>query len=750
MHKSNMTTKAPTRMFQVYHRVVILLATTFLPLVLFTLFFARLFTQEPSIFMIPDFGESDVLHFNLPLKTFLSQSLKQRRWPMWSPQIASGFPVLAEGQIGTFFLPNLILFRFLPFVTAYNGGLVIAYVTAFVGCMLLYRKLGFSQVVANLCALVFTFSGFFSVHLAHYNFIQAATIFPLVVWSALKVRSHPSIPTVSFFAFILAQQVFAGYLGIVFVTLVGIFILHISLEFVQKTPINLVMKRSIILTCGVFLAVTLASIQLFPTFELWQRSVRSMGQDFATTTAYPYPWRHLVTFISPYFFGTPADGTYPLFRENWGIFWENTAYIGIIPLLMALIGAIVGKKKKITVAILLLLGVSVLLITGKYSPIYPIFSFPPFSMFRVPSRFLLITLFSLVTLTGIGLTHLNRYENRLKREIRKLRIYHILIPVGIVIFVLDGYLFSYHYPPVSQAAQWLNQPTIAQFVQRQAKVASIGASQQWNDVFLKRGWQDMRPFVFFKNNLFPNLNVLYDISHVDFNTGGLYPRRMAYFASFTKQVTYDDEQKIATLSAQAKNAISLAAVTHIISPYSIADNLTRINTISDAFPEDTSIHVFELSNSRPRAYLVNSTKKVSTVEEIALVFSDPQFLSKYQVLVEEDHLLLETPLASLKPASVLYEDNDSLTIDVNVADSQLLVVSDTKYPGWKATVDGVPTPIETVNLIQRGVIVSAGHHIVEFKFFPSTFETGKKITVTTMIGSFVLVLLSRLRRGSRS
>src|SRR3990167_3329738 len=57
-------------------------------------FFARLFFPQQSLFMIPDFGESDVLHLNLPLKEILSRELKNHQWPLWTDTLAGGFPLL--------------------------------------------------------------------------------------------------------------------------------------------------------------------------------------------------------------------------------------------------------------------------------------------------------------------------------------------------------------------------------------------------------------------------------------------------------------------------------------------------------------------------------------------------------------------------------------------------------------------------------------------------------------------------------
>src|SRR3989344_6478579 len=378
----------------VYHE----LWPPFVLLLLSIAFFFRLFYPDSKVFMIPDFGQSDVLHLNLPLKKILSDNLKNNTWPLWTPQIMAGFPLLAEGQIGTFYLPNLILFKYLPLVTAYNTSFIISFSLSSLGFYLLCRRLKMEKFASLFAALTFTFSGFFAVHLNHINLIQASSLLPLIFYSFIRLWNKFSIANLVFSSFLLSQQIFTGHYYIVFITFVGLFSIAVWSS-IRKY------SKLIPLASSLIFALLLSGIQLLPTFELLFSSTRNGGLNYTTITSYPYPFKHLITFVMPYFFGSPQNAGYPPPGLNWGIFWENTAYIGIFPLILAFFSLFLIRQKIVKILLILLLF-SFLLVLGKNSPLYFIFLFPLFNFFRVPSKFLLLTVFSLSLLAGITLNYL--------------------------------------------------------------------------------------------------------------------------------------------------------------------------------------------------------------------------------------------------------------------------------------------------------------------------------------------------------
>jgi uncharacterized membrane protein YfhO len=59
------------------------------------------------------------------------------------------------------------------------------------------------------------------------------------------------------------------------------------------------------------------------------------------------------------------------------------------------------------------------------------------------------------------------------------------------------------------------------------------------------------------------------------------------------------------------------------------------------------------------------------------------------------------------------------------------------YPGWRARVDGVETPVLRADLLFRAVALGPGEHDVEIFFDSPTFYRGALLSV----GGLVLVIL---------
>ena len=80
--------------------------------------------------------------------------------------------------------------------------------------------------------------------------------------------------------------------------------------------------------------------------------------------------------------------------------------------------------------------------------------------------------------------------------------------------------------------------------------------------------------------------------------------------------------------------------------------------------------------------------------------------------------------------------------------SGYLVLSDVYYPGWRATVDGVPAEVLRANYVFRAVLLPPSEHTVRMEFVPWTWRVGLAVSIVTWVGLGIwagVVFKKRLR-----
>ena len=92
-----------------------------------------------------------------------------------------------------------------------------------------------------------------------------------------------------------------------------------------------------------------------------------------------------------------------------------------------------------------------------------------------------------------------------------------------------------------------------------------------------------------------------------------------------------------------------------------------------------------------------------------------------------------------------YEDPDRLVLEARLDRDGMVVVADTWYPGWQATVDGIPTSIYPADELFRAVRVPAGTHRIEMRYRPRSLRLGLALCAVAL-GACALFLLGTRRR----
>lgn len=695
-------------------------------------FFSILFINGPKIFVFPDFGGSDVLDFNYPIRFNLSNNLKNNQIPLWTRSLGMGYPIFAEGQTGTFNIFILLLFRVLPPLAAFNLQYIIIFCTSAFGTYFYLLNKKVSKSVSLFSSIVFSFSGFFIGHLNHLNLIQTASFLPWLFLFSDKIFTKPKFCTIAIFSFILSQQYFSGFPQLTFISLFGILIyqfIHAILErkFNYRSWISLFI--------GIFLGITLSAIQILPTIELVKNSDREYGVSYVQISKFPFLPKHFVNFIFPFKYGNPKIGSFDFTKVGTeGIFWENTCYVGILPLILTFI-LLIKKKKKTSgfstneiKSVFLLSLISILFLLGKNSPLYLILTIPPFNFFRVPSRYLILLIWSITTLSAISFQQILTNNTRLKKTFL---LQVILISILIIDLILNFGTNSLS--SAKPAKDWIDNVETAKFINKlpPGRIKSLFSSEIWINTFISKNWAAYDKYLFYRNFIRENSNLIYGIDSSEIYSG-LFTKRHTILGSIGKNFNINKEGLVSP-SISAMNIIDLEGVRYLISPYKI--NSPNIELLKSFHSDETFIYIYENKKTLPRIRTVNKYKIVNTVEEITTIFNSDKFYPQEIVYIENDHHISLPPkmeIVKSKISSLLISDN-KISVIVETNNPTFLVINQSFYPGWKAFIDGKEENIFAANLNEQAVLIQKGKHAVKLIYDPESYEVGKIITLISLV-----------------
>jgi hypothetical protein len=132
----------------------------------------------------------------------------------------------------------------------------------------------------------------------------------------------------------------------------------------------------------------------------------------------------------------------------------------------------------------------------------------------------------------------------------------------------------------------------------------------------------------------------------------------------------------------------------------------------------------------PRVFVVYEAAVIQDDVEVESFMRSDAFDPGRTVVLQRDIGLTLDASADAPPASAAitsYKSN-SISVDVATPRDAILVLSEIYYPGWQATIDGNPAPLERANWNLRAVPVPAGNHTVQVTFAPRTFRVGAVIS----------------------
>lgn len=673
-------------------------------------YFFHLFYPTPQLIVTPDFGTNDAFARSLATKYIYGSQIRSGYIPLWTSLVGAGQPILPDA-IGVFYPLHLFLFWLWEPITAYNASLMLSVLIFAVGIYMWFRSTDIPTYGALYGALTLAFSGIIIPRLTHGMVIASLALLPWIMWVTQVFALRPTVRWGILLSVIIASQILTNFPQASAITLM--FSLSYYCFLIYRK--NNIIRRFSHLVIIFIVSAAISAIQLLPSWEYYRQSVVSEGFDTASSIAYSFHPKNILTLIQPFALGSPQNGTYPPFwKFDGSIFWENNTYLGSITLLFLLI-SFIRKKGSVDIFFIAIAIGSFFLMLGKHSPLYILYSFPPLNMFRVPSRFLWLFTISVVMLSA--------------RAFGKIKIPPALVAIILIMHIYQVWTTWQNYHLIVPVKHWLSTPSILSDTTIKGRIWSVGISESMNDLFTKSGWQDEASYTFFRNGLIPNSNVFWSVPHAGVY-GAIALRRSSALTTYLSQALQENNN-IATISATTQKILNLEHISTIVSGHTLdAPNVIQGKSVTH--PPYT-ITAYQNPQVSARAYMVYRTRHINSYEQAFRALQDSTVDTNNEALVEQNMVFT---IPHTLPQISIWETNTMQQLTIQVTNNEttgLLVVADTYYPGWIAYIDEVLRPIIPVNVGHRGVIVPKGSHTIVMKYQPRSLVVGAVISTVTLI-----------------
>ena len=322
---------------------------------------------------------------------------------LWTDALYGGFPVAADPQAATWY-PIALIFRLIP--DSWNVYVISAYLLASCFTYGYVFTITKSRLGASAAGIIYGMSGFMMAHLGHTNMIHAVCWMPLSIWALEKLRAQKTrfwslVLIISFTCTILAGH-----------AQTSLYSMGLS------TIYALTMGRNASIGRGkyyqlffwlIFLSIGLSSILIIPTFELSKLSVRS-HINFQEFNSFSLPFSEISQLLFPYIFGgKPAIIYSTPYFGSWGL-TETTGYVGLLTILLATIGFISYRQKKIAKFWLIVALVTLVLTLGDATFLsWLTYQIPLYNKFRGLARHFIEMTLAVSVLAGMGISAIQNH-----------------------------------------------------------------------------------------------------------------------------------------------------------------------------------------------------------------------------------------------------------------------------------------------------------------------------------------------------
>jgi len=726
--------------------------------------------------------------------------------PLWNPYIYSG--ISNTPWVFYFFAyPLNYFFLVLPAYAAINYTFILHFFMAGLFMYWLAKEWGLDRYSSLVSAITFMFCGFFVTHTyaGHLGSFSSLVWLPLTFLFLEKLIKQKTFTLTVFLGGVIGLQLLAGYIYhtmIIYGALFLYLIFKFFTIFKKEHSYQELLKIISLFILAIIIGFSLGAIYIFPNYEISTLIHRAGGLSWKAATTYSFPPQNILALLVPDFFGNP------LYNNNyWGEWYyhEVCSYIGILPLLLALVVVIVLFKKNKYIPFLVTLAfLAFLLALGRNSSLYKLFYYhlPLFNQLRCPGRFMILYQFSIALLAGFGSQFmLNKISPVDKKKLFKLKRFLIIacsLSIVILLFLLLGrvpllsfgerMIEQHYHSSLHHAISYYREQMYSAYAlivrgfyiltalliggtalfilrvkekitPRMLKVGILGLILLDLGIFGMRfvkpvdigEWVNKNSALQFLERdkglyrVLPLENTgLYENMgeiHRISNPEGYHPYILKRYMEFVNVINERPTSYMAAGCLHLKNYDS-----RLINLLNVKYLLSTEKIGSEKFELvwDQDLKVYRNKEFLPWAFIVHKAKVIKERDKIFEELTNPHFDPRdYVILEEESPIRMSENFPVLEDSYVEFVNYvpNNFQLKADLKKGGFLVLSEIYYPDWKAYVDGKEEKIYQADYILRAVYLVPGRHDITFVYDPLSLKIGLYITLLTALFILLVIIL---------
>ena len=701
-------------------------------------------------------------------RDFGFSQLAQGNMALWNPHVFCGAPFLAGFQSALLYPPNW-MFMVLPLAAAINVSVALHVYLLGLFMYLWTHCRGLHPVACFFAAAVAMLGDSYMMHVfsGHLPHLCAMTWAPLLLLAIDGMIDRPSLRWGLVGALALAMMILAGHPQYLFFGLVAALVYGL-LQLVRARR-----RGWIVLSFGAMslVGLALAAAQLLPSFRAVGETIRSgaMPFDFVANTSLPYA--NLLTAVAPGVFGNDEQLPY------WGAwyYWEVSIYVGVAAGVLAAAGACYGHKRTRRFSVVMTLVLLVLALGSNTPLLKVLYTFVPgFDKFRCPARFGFFMVLFVGMLAAIGLDVLIRRPPAGKR-----------LAVGVLLAaaaLAAGAGWAY-WSSLRGGSSWAstvaalgaqnNSAQIRQLVRQEDFPGQAGSFAAGRGLIAAGLCAGVGGMIFLRRYgrafawliAVVGLAELFVVGHShrgSFDLATIFPD---VFRQFYRQQSGD--YRVLNVPVLSDSGMSLGAddiwgydsfllrrTTELMASGQGIDpngvDYFDVNPFKQRlFPMVRCKYVFAqtrggvqlmppLGDPLPRVLVLSDYRVLSQRDEVLAAVNDPLFDPRKTVILEAEPNIRPAPAqGQAGTAKVIASTTDSLTIEADVKQAAILLITDAYSAGWHVRpLEGPPAQeyqLLPADWALRAVPLAAGRHHFRLEYVPAGWTAGKWISIVAVV-----------------